>query len=79
MMLQISILNEKVKKSSYVTGEHLEGLLSCVTSQGRISFTKRYSGPSKSFTKKTGKKLEKKFRYRYGNVHFEPYVQYTEV
>jgi len=30
MVLQILIINEKVKKSAYVTGEHFERLLSCV-------------------------------------------------
>jgi len=41
MILQILILNEKVKKSAYVTGDHLEGFLSCVILKYCLQKTKQ--------------------------------------
>jgi len=56
--LQILILNEKVKNAAYVTGEHLEGLLSCVLSLNIVYKTKKT------------KKIEKLGTFFETNVYF---------
>jgi len=73
MILQI--LNEEVKKSAYVTGEHLEGLLSCVKSLNIVY--KKTKTKSESWTFFPNERIFP-FRnlpnlfFRYANFYYEP-------
>jgi len=74
MALQILILKEKVKKSTYVTEEHLEELLSwllCVILKYRLQ--KKKIGKLEIFPKQIFSFRSLTLLFPTGNFHFEPY------